>query len=255
MPPEDRMTLATQFAANGFVTLPEPLEQGLIANLRTVLEQQFQVDSPGSLAHSQHGHVYAARNVLSAAPKIKALLSVPQIQRFVRQILGERAGLVRALFFDKPPEQSWSLPWHKDRSIAVARHDVVPTGYSRPTVKRGVPHLIAPDELLKQMLTLRIHLDAMTDDNGPLQVVPGSHHSSDDLGVGVDNRHVIHAAVGEILAMRPLLTHASGLSKPGTTEHRRILHFEFAATEQLASPLQWYEFHHVSQDTTQTVDA
>ena len=166
------------------------------------------------------------------------------MKRFVGKVLGPSAGLVRVLFFDKPPEQSWSLPWHKDQSIAVAGHGTLSPGYSRPTVKRGAPHLIAPDALLREMLTLRIHWDAMTEDNGPLQVVPQSHHSSTDPGVGVENKKIIHAAEGEILAMRPLLTHASGLSKPGTTQHRRILHLEFAAGP-LPKPLQWYEFHRI----------
>jgi len=249
------MTLASRFAADGFAILTQSIEPAWIAKLRTILEQHFRADAAGSVAQSQHGRVYAARNVLAAAPEIKTVLGLPQIQKFVHQMLGKHAGLVRVLFFDKPPEQSWSLPWHKDQSIAVARNDVLPSGFSRPTVKRGVPHLIAPDELLRQMLTLRIHLDAMTDDNGPLQVVPGSHHSADDHGIGVENRQVILAAEGEILAMRPLLTHASGLSKPGTTQHRRILHLEFAATERLPSPLQWYEFHHISQDLPQSVIA
>jgi ectoine hydroxylase-related dioxygenase (phytanoyl-CoA dioxygenase family) len=105
-----------------------------------------------------------------------------------------------------------------------------------------VLHLIAPDALLQNMITLRIHLDAMTDDNGPFQVVPRSHHSSMDQGVGVENKKLILAAAGEVLAMRPLLTHASGMSKPGTHQHRRILHLEFA-TGPMPEPLQWCEFY------------
>ena len=33
--------------------------------------------------------------------------------------LGPGLGLVRVLYFDKPPGQSWALPWHKDLTIAV----------------------------------------------------------------------------------------------------------------------------------------
>jgi hypothetical protein len=230
---------------DGFAILPDRLGDEWISRLRSIVNLQIQNDSSGKLAHSENGLVYAARNVLETAPEIKALLTESLVQRFVTQTLGPLAGLVRALYFDKPPEQSWSLPWHKDQSIAVSAHGFLPAGYSRPTVKRGVPHLIAPDELLREMVTLRIHLDAMTDENGPLRVVPGSHHSSKDLGLGVENHRIIHAAVGAIMAMRPLLTHASGLSEPGTTQHRRILHLEFAAGP-LPDPLQWYAFHQVS---------
>lgn len=241
------MDVFTELEKNGFALLPEALAASCIERLQAILDVQIRTDSVGSLAQSDSGQIYAARNLLSSAPELKLLLERPLVKRFVGHVLGPSAGLVRVLFFDKPPEQSWSLPWHKDQSIAVAGHGTLPPGYSRPTVKRGVPHLIAPDALLREMLTLRIHLDAMTEDNGPLQVVPHSHHSSTDPGVGVENKKIIHATAGEILAMRPLLTHASGLSKPGTTRHRRILHLEFAAGP-LPEQLQWYEFHRVVSD-------
>lgn len=241
------MSHSVDFDTNGYVILPERLGLEWVRHLRSILDTQMQSDSSGNLAQSQNGWLYAARNVLTAAPAIKTLLTVPLVQQFVTETLGTRSGLVRALYFDKPPDQSWSLPWHKDQSIAVAAHGLLPTGFSRPTVKRGVPHLIAPDDVLREMVTLRIHLDAMTEENGPLQVVPKSHHSSADQGSGVENRQIIHAEIGEILAMRPLLTHASGLSKPGTTQHRRIVHLEFAAGP-LPEPLQWYEFHPVSHN-------
>lgn len=246
------MHVYAELEKNGFSLLPEVLGASYIERLQAILDLQIRTDSVGSLAQSNSGQVYAARNLLSSAPELKSLLERPLVQRFVAQVLGPSAGLVRVLFFDKPPEQSWSLPWHKDQSIAVAGHGTLPSGYSRPTIKRGVPHLIAPDALLREMLTLRIHLDAMTADNGPLQVVPQSHHSSTDPGVGVENRTTIHAVAGEILAMRPLLTHASGLSKPGTTQHRRILHLEFAAGP-LPEPLQWYEFYPITVDCRQEI--
>ena len=82
--------------------------------------------------------------------------------------------------------------------------------FSRPTQKAGVPHVIASDELLRQMLTLRIHLDEVTDENGPLRVIPQSHISSDSVGLGVDHAVTIYASAGDVLAMRPLISHASG---------------------------------------------
>ena len=102
--------------------------------------------------------------------------------------------------------------------------------------------MIACDEVLSQMLTLRIHLDEVTDENGPLRVIPGSHLSSQCDGVGADNAVTIHANPGDVLVMRPLISHASGLSVEGTLRHRRILHLEFAATETLADGYQWHDF-------------
>jgi ectoine hydroxylase-related dioxygenase (phytanoyl-CoA dioxygenase family) len=149
---------------------------------------------------------------------------------------------VRALFFDKPPERTWNLPWHKDTSIAVKDHSLNSTSFSRPTTKAGLPHVIASDEVLHQMLTLRIHLDEVTDENGPLRVIPNSHVSKDSTGIGIDRAVTIHAKVVDVLAMRPLITHASGSSLEGTRRHRRVLHLEFSSTENLPDSYQWHDY-------------
>jgi hypothetical protein len=88
----------------------------------------------------------------------------------LQEVLGKSGGLVRALYFDKPPDRTWSLPWHKDRTIAVEDNSLQSDYFSRPTNKDGVPHVVAFDEVLQRMLTLRIHLDDVDDDNGPLRV-------------------------------------------------------------------------------------
>lgn len=194
------------------------------------------------LARSSRGHVYAARNLLDVIPEVKTCWHSGVLLETLREVLGQRFGLVRVLFFDKPPDRTWALAWHKDTAIAV-RDNALPTSqFSRPTTKAGVPHVIASDEILRRMLTLRIHLDDVTEENGPLQVVPGSHRSKTDEGAGIDAAVAIHATAGDVLAMRPLLSHSSGASHPGTSRHRRILHLEFAADEQLPDGYRWHDF-------------
>jgi ectoine hydroxylase-related dioxygenase (phytanoyl-CoA dioxygenase family) len=92
------------------------------------------------------------------------------------------------------------------------------------------------------MLTLRIHLDAMTADNGPLSVVPGSHFSAGDEQTPPIE---IHAAAGDVLAMRPLLTHSSSLPRPGAGS-RRVIHLELAPSEELPDGYAWHAFHRVT---------
>ena len=113
---------------------------------------------------------------------------------------------------------------------------------ARSTTMAGVPHFIACDDVLKRMLTLRIHLDEVTEENGPLRVIPGSHVSSTSEGDGLDAAVNIHAKAGAVLAMRPLISHSSGASKPETQRHRRILHLEFAASAKLPDAVQWHDF-------------
>ena len=92
------------------------------------------------------------------------------------------------------------------------------------------------------MIRSRCVLDEVTDENGPLQVIPGSHVSSESIGKGMHTAVSVHAAVGDVLAMRPLISHSSGPSSPGTKRHRRILHLEFATLEPLPDGYQWHNF-------------
>ncbi|MCH5372813.1 MAG: phytanoyl-CoA dioxygenase family protein, partial [Planctomycetes bacterium] len=130
-------------------------------------------------------------------------------------------------------------PWHKDRTVAVKENDLPCGCFCKPTQKAGIPHVEAPVWLLENMLTLRVHLDAMTEENGPLSVIPGSHR------VDCESDHApitLRAGVGDVLAMRPLLSHSSSNSRPGTSMHRRIIHLELAAGAELPDGYEWYSF-------------
>jgi ectoine hydroxylase-related dioxygenase (phytanoyl-CoA dioxygenase family) len=152
-------------------------------------------------------------------------------------VLGPSFGLVRVLFFDKPPENSWALPWHKDMAIAVKNNALPSEHFTHPTRKIGVPHVEAPEWLLERMLTLRLHLDDMMEENGPLKVLPASHRGTAD-----GQPFTVLGRRGDVLLMRPLLSHCSNRSKEGTTQHRRILHFEFAGVAELPDGYAWHDF-------------
>jgi ectoine hydroxylase-related dioxygenase (phytanoyl-CoA dioxygenase family) len=93
--------------------------------------------------------------------------------------------------------------------------------------------------ILRNMLTLRIHLDDVDHQNGPANVIVGSHRSMDQPGGEV---RAIEVGRGDVLAIRPLVSHSSQASKPGVTRHRRVLHLEFSGHERLPEPLEWHTF-------------
>lgn len=191
----------------------------------------------------REGAVYAARNVLELVPELLHHWQTPQLIDLLYQVLGEEAGLVRALYFDKPPEQTWGLPWHKDLLIAIDSNSTeLPTGYSRPRPRVGVLHTEPPVCVLESMLTLRIHLDAMTETNGPLEVLNGSHKTGKKLDLSGFQPTCITSGAGAVFVMRPLLVHASGRSAVSTREHRRVLHLEFSGMKQLPAGVQWHTF-------------
>lgn len=187
------------------------------------------------------GPAYGARNLLRLWPRVAELARQPGLIGPLREVLGPAGGLVRALFFDKPPGHSWALPWHKDYNVAVVSHRHLGR-FTKPTTKAGVPHVEAPAELLSRMVTARIHLDPMTDENGALRVVPGSHLSYRTADDRPREPVTVSCDAGDVLLMRPLLTHASGHCEPDTALHRRILHIECAPSPHLPDGYEWYDF-------------
>lgn len=225
---------------DGFAWVRGAFDPNAVDTMRDRLNRLLAENSedPSILAGS-NGPAYGARNLLRLWPDAAKLIGgSPILSTVARSVLGESAGVVRGLYFDKPPGHSWALPWHRDSTIAVKELRASP-GFAKPTVKAGVPHLEAPEWLLKTMLTVRIHLDAMADDNGPLRVVPGSQEHESEI---VEDAVTLHCERGDVLLMRPLLLHASGHSVPCSANHRRIVHLECAGSRDLPGGLEWDRF-------------
>lgn len=232
-----------QVEEQGFAVLTGVLPPSRVDAIAAELTAALTVPAEGEGAlRSQEGSLYAARNVLALWPAAASVWRVPPLPEILGDLLGPRFGLVRALFFDKPPQQTWALPWHKDLTIAVRDNRLPSARFSKPTRKAGVPHVEAPEEVLAAMLTLRLHLDDVTEENGPLKVIPGSHRTGKRLLLGDVPPHTILVGRGGVLLMRPLLAHSSGRSHPETPRHRRILHLEFAAAATLPDGYAWHTF-------------
>ena len=92
------------------------------------------------------------------------------------------------------------------------------------------------------MVTARIHLDDVTDENGPLKVVPGSHRAGKALALAGAEVRTLYAGAGDVLLIRPLVAHCSNRSLPDTRRHRRILHLELAGSSALPDGYEWHDF-------------
>jgi ectoine hydroxylase-related dioxygenase (phytanoyl-CoA dioxygenase family) len=233
--------MSAPIAAEGFALVPGVYSDAECAAIAADLDQCLRACQDERTSLRRGGVVYGARNLLDLFPAAKDLWRRPVLVELLRNVLGEQCGLVRGLFFDKPPAGNWSLPWHQDLTIAVVDHSLPSDYFRNRTLKAGVPHVEAPDKLLRQMLTLRIHLDDVTPENGPLQVLPGTH-TARDTAPAVDQPVAILCAAGDVLAMRPLLAHASAPAAEGTALQRRTLHLEFAALAKLPDGYRWRQF-------------
>ena len=236
------MSWQDQLDSDGFVLLRGVFrDEEVNRSIQQWNEVQRRHSANEAILANEGGPAYGARNLLQLWPGVMELARQPRLCHSFRVVLGDQAGVVRVLFFDKPPGHSWALPWHKDYNIAVVAHGVTGT-FTKPTTKAGVPHVMAPFALLNTMLTARIHLDDVTACNGPLRVIPGSHRF---YLTGEDEPRepvTICCGAGDVLLMRPLLTHASGNTQPDANTHRRIIHLECANSPVLPDGYEWHHF-------------
>jgi len=137
---------------------------------------------------------------------------------------------VQCTYFEKSVGRNWLVPIHQDLSIPVMARVDAPAlrGWSE---KEGGLFVQPPSELLAQLVAVRVHLDPCTENDGPLQFLPGSHlHGR----IGSEEASAMRSAgplvtctmaPGDALLMRPLVLHAS--SKASGVSKRRVLHFVF----------------------------
>jgi ectoine hydroxylase-related dioxygenase (phytanoyl-CoA dioxygenase family) len=156
----------------------------------------------------------------------------PRLIAIARDYLGPSAMPYRATLFDKSSARNWLIPWHQDTALPLSgrRDDVA--GWGPWSVKSGIVYAHAPARALERVIALRLHFDDSSHDNGPLRVLPGTHAHGVLTESAID-RFVREIAPvdclvprGGIIAMRPLLLHAS--SKAVTDRPRRVLHVEYA---------------------------
>ncbi len=173
------------------------------------------------------GITFARRNLLECG-FVTDLISEPKVRELLAAIAPSLIA-VRAILFDKVDSANWTVPWHQDRSIAVSERLEVP-GFGPWSIKAGVVHVQPPVEILRQMLTLRLHLDACPAENGPLRVISATHdrildQEEVEAAVALCEQTICTIDAGGLLVMRPLLLHAS--SPAVTPSHRRVIHIEF----------------------------
>jgi|tagenome__1003787_1003787.scaffolds.fasta_scaffold20959793_1 hypothetical protein len=153
------------------------------------------------------------------------------IGRVAARLIGSECKPVRAILFDKSGPANWALGWHQDRTIAV-QAKVEATRFGPWTVKAGIPHVELPTELLERMVTLRLHLDRVDEDNAPLLIVPGSHRlgrvAEGDIDALVDRcgARACLAERGDIWAYATLVLHASERAR--RPRRRRVLQIDYS---------------------------
>ncbi len=202
----------------------------------------------GSVLHhykTQHPQdssaIYAIRHLLQEIPDLKNFLINKNLKAILSRI-NKELFLTKAIFFDKPAQSNWYVTWHQDTTINATEKTEV-EGFSGWTKKGSYFGVCPPEEILRNTVTVRVHLDDTTDENGALKILAGSHKKklSDEeirLITGSSVPTSCEVSAGGIQLMKPLLLHAS--SRTTNNKNRRVIHMEFSSMD-LPGGLEWAE--------------
>jgi ectoine hydroxylase-related dioxygenase (phytanoyl-CoA dioxygenase family) len=232
----EKAELEADFQRGGYRIFDPVFSQKEMAELIEILNRNSDGESV-----RRKSEVYAIRNLLETIPDLRVLVEDSRIRSIIEPILGSEYFVVRSLLFDKIPGANWKVTWHQDCMITVRQRIATP-GFGPWSTKAGILHVQAPANVMENILALRIHLDDCGTENGPLRILPGTHRGGILTDEEVKHWSSTVAPVictvqsGGILALRPLLLHASSPAQnPG---HRRVIHLEIA-NEKLPGGLEW----------------
>lgn len=181
-------------------------------------------------------------NLIKSIPFIKTLTESNRLLSTAKNVIGKDALPVNAFIIDKTKINNWELDWHQDLRIAIS-NEMTFTGYSDRTVEHNITHAIAPQEVLEKRLSIRIHLDDCTINNGAMLVVPQSHKkgiigTNDEIGKLISSRAVCcEVEKGGVMFFKSLLFHKSPYSL--SDKKRRVLHIDYIGAKLTNYP-EWY---------------
>ena len=194
-----------------------------------------------NVSKDEHRQLHAIRGLLVKLPQLLPYLLNPNLHTIL-DAFSPKLILTKAIYFDKPPNSNWYVTWHQDTTINV-REKIEIDGYTGWTKKGEMWGVCPPEEILHQTMTIRVHLDETTADNGALNVLPGSHKQrleDEYKKLITENCTPVTCEVpaGGVHLMKPLLLHAS--SKTTNNKRRRVIHMEFC-NSALPNGLKWAE--------------
>lgn len=137
-----------------------------------------------------------------------------RLMEIAREALGSETIPFRATMFDKSPLSNWLGVWHQETALPL-RERREEIGWGPWSIKDRVNYSHAPARALEKVVALRLHLDDSTLENGPLRVLPGTHKlgvlTDDEIQALPEKMRATECFVpkGGVLAMRPLIVHAS----------------------------------------------
>lgn len=182
--------------------------------------------------------LFAIRRFLKEVPSVKSLIFNNKLNELISTRFGEDYFVIKSIYFDKPAQSNWFVSFHQDLTISVNKKMQL-SGYNHWTVKHDQFAVQPPLDILRNIFTIRIHLDDTNEMNGALKVIPGSQlNGIQNVNLTEQKTEICEVQRGGIMIMKPLLLHSSGRSR--NEGRRRVIHIEFCNI-QLPEELEWSE--------------
>ena len=185
--------------------------------------------------------LFAIRQFLKEVPESHQFIFNDNIRKIINEIFGNNYFVVKSIYFDKPEKSNWYVSYHQDLTISVDKKLDI-NGFGPWTTKQNQFAVQPPIDYLKNIFTIRIHLDNTDENNGALKVVPNSHRKEiyrpETIDWNVETEEICSVNKGGIMIMKPLILHGS--NRTTNNQKRRVIHIEFSNME-LPEEINWSE--------------
>jgi len=228
---------------NGYSVLTDLYSGNEISEILTCLQNAEQRGN----SFMQTKDLFAIRQLINNVPELSNLLFNGKLIELISDLSQSEYFLTKAIYFDKPSESNWFVAYHQDLSISVDKKADL-ENYVNWTFKKGQYGVQPPIQILKDTITIRIHLDKTDKKNGALKVIPKSHLNgivrADSKDWNIENEFTCAVERGGVMLMKPLTLHASNRTTNG--KQRRVIHLEFNK-HNLTEPLTWLEHYGIKK--------
>jgi hypothetical protein len=226
-----------QLSDNGFTTVENIYSSDEVSQILATIEQ---VDT-SKPSFRKSTDLFAIRQFLKEIPETAKLIFNDNFKTIVRQLFGDDYFVVKSIYFDKPETSNWFVSYHQDLTISVDKKVEI-ENFGPWTVKQNQYAVQPPLDILKNIFTVRIHLDDTDENNGALKVIAKSHlkgiYRPETIDWKTEAETICKVPRGGLMIMKPLLLHSS--SKTTNNKKRRVIHIEFSNVK-LPTEIQWAE--------------
>jgi len=231
------MKQTNEFIADGFTTIDDIYTTD---EVEKILLQISQATTDKETFRKSNG-LFAIRQFFKEVPATVDTVFNDRLKPVLTQVLGDKYFVVKSIYFDKPQTSNWYVSYHQDLTISVDKKLEL-NGFEFWTTKHNQFAVQPPLDILKSVVTVRIHLDETDENNGALKVVPTSHlkgiYRPETIDWTVEQEVNCSVPKGGIMLMKPLLLHSSG--RTTNNRQRRVIHIEFS-NQELPAALNWAE--------------